>query len=260
MMITSDINNKQPFTVQTQQAHIKKHVAINDNETELSQDTIEISKTKEKKGLNKPVLALSTIGTLIPLIFIAKRHGANETKSLFKKILDVEYEGLQGLKDIASVSVGSILGGLSGGLLTSKKEDYKEKIKESLYQFLNIIVPLSATIGLGTLSSKLIEKLKNPTSLTKGSIKVGSIVAGIGIGMPIALGLTNKINDVIFNNKDKSQHRKIKPKDFVAQTDDVIAALSMMFKPLGILQKALPFIFVSCGYDAGAHSVPEKAS
>ncbi len=173
----------------------------------------------------------ATAGTLLPLIFFAKRQNKN--------IFNIKY----GLKEMISVSAGGILGGAAAGLLFDKKEYGKQKVNEAVFQFMNASVPSVFVAGL----LKLSEKFK---SLNNKKAKLLLIITGLFGGMQTASCLSNKINDP-FN---KVPDRKVTLKDSVANVDDAIGALVLAKIPVAQkihAEKFLPVIYGWCGYRAG---------
>lgn len=173
----------------------------------------------------------ATAGTLLPLIFFAKRQNKN--------IFNIKY----GLKEMISLSAGGILGGVAAGLLFDKKEYGKQKVNEAVFQFMNASVPSSFVAGL----LKLSEKFK---SLNNKKAKLLLIITGLFGGMQAASCLSNKINDP-FN---KVPDRKVNLKDSVANVDDAIGALVLAKIPVAQkihAEKFLPVIYGWCGYRAG---------
>ena len=142
-------------------------------------------KPEHKKGLNLAVLAFTIIGTAIPLAIVKHnqfkaltpelvKQGKEELRELLNKsnifknakvstfiknnsdklsefnqkwnILNVD---LENIKIMLSVAGGSILGGLTGGLITEKNKDSRKNIiKESIFQFINVATPASAVFLL----------------------------------------------------------------------------------------------------------------
>lgn len=198
----------------------------------------------KKQGIDLPVVATTIAGTLLPMFMI---------KSYQKtKLWKIEY----GLKEMLFTSLGSITGGLTGGLLFSKNkknEDKKAKVKESVFQFTNIAIPTSIVAGL----LKLTEKSKN----LKGVVpKIAAVVAGIGGGMPLAACISNNINNHIVD-KDSPCKRKLCLKDCFVHVDDLIGALVLAKVPLVDklhVDKILPAIYGLCGYGAGTKKEEHK--
>ena len=172
----------------------------------------------------------AAIGTLIPLLFFAKKQNS--------KITNVHY----GLKEIATVSAGSIIGGILGGRIDNNKYDQIQKVKEGVFQFSNATIPPALVLGINRLS-------KNCKFANKTVPKILSTCAGLGIGMVLSAKVSNKICDP----KDKEPDRKLTIKDSIANVDDAIGVLAMSNFPS--LQKVagvmLPLVYAFCGFRAG---------
>lgn len=206
---------------------------------------------KTTKKVNMPVIATTIAGTVIPMLIIRKHQGKSLKTNALKglnlfskaktvlKSFNIEY----GLKEMIFSGAGSVLGGLSGGLLFNKNENKKHKIKESVFQLANIAIPTSIV-------AFLLNKSKN----LKGVFpKIASVAGGIAVGMPIVAFLSNKINNT-FIDKDNLSKRKICLKDYFIQIDDVIGALILAKIPFASklhADKALPALYGLCGYEAG---------
>ncbi len=182
---------------------------------------------------NESIRALTgaIVGTAIPLLTLAKKQRKN--------ILNMKY----GLKEIAGISAGSIIGGVAGGMIGADKFDRKQKVNEGIFQFMNAAVPPVVVFGL----TKLTEKIK-PLNNVYG--KIGAIFTGLLAGMFGAAKLSNLICDPY----DRVPDRKLTMKDSLANIDDAIGALAMTDIP--VLKKVpvaslLPPIYVLCGYRAG---------
>ncbi len=171
------------------------------------------------------------IGAAIPLVTFSKKQKKN--------FLKMEY----GLKEIAGVSAGSIIGGVAGGMINADKFDRKQKVNEGIFQFMNAVVPPAAVLALMKLSDKI-----NPLNNAYG--KIGIVVTGLLGGMFGAAKLSNLICDP----KDKVPDRKLTMKDSIANIDDALGVLAMADIPaLKKLPVAplLPPIYILCGYRAG---------
>lgn len=171
------------------------------------------------------------IGAAIPLVTFSKKQKKN--------FLKMEY----GLKEIAGVSAGSIIGGVAGGMINADKFDRKQKVNEGIFQFMNAVVPPAAVLALMKLSDKI-----NPLNNAYG--KIGIVVTGLLGGMFGAAKLSNLICDP----KDEVPDRTLTMKDSIANIDDALGVLAMADIPaLKKLPVAplLPPIYILCGYRAG---------
>lgn len=172
-------------------------------------------------------------------------------------------------EDLLKLAAGSILGGLTGGLLTDKKENAKPKVRESLQQFFgNITIPVSIL----ALNMHLLDKSKFKMPLLKETRKfasklnplikqvprIGITIASLFGGLALGNKIMNKVNDKIFNGKE---NREVKPSDFSAHADDLCFASSFIFKSpkvQGVISRILPATFLVAGYEAGTHKAQEN--
>lgn len=173
----------------------------------------------------------AVIGTAIPLLFFAKK----QNKNIFK----LNY----GLKEIITVSAGSIIGGVLGGRIDNDKFDQRQKVNEGIFQFANTAIPAAMVAGFSKLASN-IKLLNNNIG------KAGAIIGGIITGMFTAA----KVSNFICDPKDKVPDRKLTIKDSLANVDDALSALAMTDSP--VLNKIpvgpiLPLVYILCGYRAG---------
>lgn len=193
-----------------------------------------------KTGVNMPVIALTSIGTLLPVLMTSKYQNKLPLKESFKKILKIEY----GLKEMLFISLGSVLGGFAGGIIDDKGKNTKNKIKEGIFQYLNIALPTCFAAGLLALT----HKTKNCNNNTG---KIAAILTGVLGGIPIAAFTSNKINNSIFGNET---NRKIRFKDCLIHVDDLVSAVVLAKVPFLDklhVDKILPFIYATCGYETG---------
>ncbi len=187
----------------------------------------DISKADKTKALIG-----STIGTVLPILFMMKKQGV-------KNPLKLKY----GMWDMIGVSAGSIVGGVGAGLIAEDKKVQKNRLKEGLFQFMNASIPTWIVGGVVSLceNSKKYNNKRN---------KILSVVGGLLVGMYGAAALSN----VIVDPKDKHPDRKLSFKDALANIDDGIGALALAKIP--IVEKLnigrfLPIIYAACGYRAG---------
>jgi len=233
------------------------------NNSVVAKDRVDISSAKtqvKKEKLNLPVLCATAIGTLASVLFIRKYKGmsikndlmklsrSSDIKTNLKNIINFVNLDIN-LKEMLILGVGSISGGLTGGIITDKNQNTKNKVKEGVYQFTNIFVPAAIVTGL----LKLVEKSKISNPLNTKIAKIGAVVAGIGGGMKISSVICNKINNSIVD-KNAKEKRAIKLKDGIMQLDDISLALILANPKLAgklCLNKILPILFLTCGYEAG---------
>lgn len=177
------------------------------------------------------VIAGAGVGTLLPMLFIAKKQKTN--------IFKIKYN----TKEMLMLSSGAIVGGLAAGIYSGKKEHRKQKIHEGVFQFLNATIPTLLTASLLSLT----KKCKN---INNNIGKLISAVVGLAGGMLLASKLANFINDPY----DKVPDRKLTLKDSIANIDDAVGILVVSKVPLTDklqIEKTLPAIYGLCGYRAG---------
>ncbi len=174
----------------------------------------------------------STIGTAIPILFMMKKQGV-------KNPLKLKY----GMWDMIGVSAGSIIGGVSAGLIAENKKVQKNRLKEGLFQFMNASIPTWIVGGVVSLCD-------NSEKYNTKKNKILSVIGGLLVGMYGSAALSNVITDP----KDKYPDRKLTFKDALANIDDGLGALALAKIP--IIEKLnigrfLPIIYAACGYRAG---------
>lgn len=190
----------------------------------------------------------SMTATLGILSLLAKKQfkGKIDLKKLFK----VDFESP--VKVIA-LATASTIGGLTGGLLADKKENRKAKLKEGIHQFLgNILTPISI-VGI-TLSQI---KKKNLSKVKEGIIGGLAAIVGVATGVTGGNWVASKVNRAIFKEDDK---RKITAKDFGIHIDDIMTVVALTATGETVknfISKALPAIFLVCGYEAGTKHNPK---
>lgn len=174
----------------------------------------------------------ATLGVLAPLsglMAIQKQ----------KNPLNIKY----GLGEMIALSLGGIVGGITGGSLKSTKQERTKKSKEGVFQFLNMAMPASCVAGAMKICDK-VERLNNVPA------KIAGTVLGMATGIFSGVKLSNKIVDP----KDKEPDRKLTIKDSVANLDDAVGILVLAdvkaAKKIKI-ERALPLIYTYCGSRAG---------
>ncbi len=183
--------------------------------------------------------ALASAGYLA-LLSKKQFKGPLQLKNLFKVDFSKAINAI-GLATSATV------GGLAGGMIADTKDTRKAKLKEGIHQFLgNIITPISI-VGVAT---HLIEKRNLPR--TKELLYSGlAAIGGVGVGVTAGNKVASKVNEAIFKEDDT---RKVKAKDFGIHIDDVMTWLALTAKTdvvKNFISKALPVVYLICGYEAG---------
>lgn len=199
---------------------------------------------KASTNLKAGAFLTATAGTGIAYAIMLKKFGysTNIAKalktplkdwSIFKVKFDEEKAQVQKL--VGALAVGSVGGGLLGGIAFDNKENYNSKFRESIIQMVgNIATPLACVwagmAGFKKLEpsiEKFIPKLKsaNAQKFLKGVPSVlatgASLVAGIFLG--------NKVGNVINKNAFRvDDNRKIKISDMSPHLDDLCLAISLV--------------------------------
>ncbi|MBR2068439.1 MAG: hypothetical protein IJ877_01625 [Candidatus Gastranaerophilales bacterium] len=217
--------------------------------TKLSKDTkLILNKSKER------ILSFKDVKTLFNNI------GQSENGYKFLNKLIPEPQNVKA-KDIFSEIgylsvygaipvVGGIAGGTAADKITDKehaKENFPNKVKEGLYQYLaNIFMcNVGAGIALG-----ILEKL----GITSKGARAAGMTAGIaatGIigGSKIANFIDKKVISPIFKTKAAQKERTPEVLDIGLHTDD-IATVSLL-SGLKWIEPALPVMYSLSGYRAG---------
>ncbi len=236
-------------------------------------DTIEISKTEAPKETQKEALkeekpnthkhekvptkvkvaaiAGSVAGALAFLFFAAKGQNKgdfNSAKSLdkVKQMFKVDYE--KNFLVPMGLAASATIGGTLGGLIIDKKDKRKPKIKECIHQILgNVIVPITL-VGVAASQIKKIPDLSKTKKIVYNGL---AAIAGVGAGVTGGNWLASKVTKTIYNEKDE---RKVGPQDFGIHVDDLLTVIALNAKGEALKEfigKALPAIFLICGYQAG---------
>ena len=227
-------------------------------------------KTPENLNMNKQinfsanrkrVKVASVIGSAIGITAaVAGIYAMAKKRNPDTKLHNLTYEE----KDVLLIGAGSVLGGLTGGLLSDEnKNNIKPKLREASQQFFGSMM---CPIGLLALANKGLEKLnytppKIPNNvkgakalnviigaLPKVAVTIGSIVAGMEIGNKIM----NKVNNKIF--KEEVKH-DVEASDYLVHADDICLAANLLLKDTKsiskITSKALPATFILAGIKTG---------
>lgn len=186
------------------------------------------------------------IGAVIPTIIIAKKQKPNLKVSSLKnfwEFININYQR----DEFLAVGLGSIVGGLLGGLNDPHEKNKLKKLEEGTFQAMNIIIPTF----LVTESLKFCKKTK---SLNNGWAKAAATLGGVIIGVNGAVLLSNMIDKKVFNKYECNPNRKFRSRDLVVHVDDLVGALVISkwsFAEKLQLNKFLPAIFAWNGYEVG---------
>ena len=205
-----------------------------------------------KKVVKAAAITGSALASAGYLALLSKKQfkGPFNPKNLFK----VDFSSA--LRAIG-LATSATAGGLAGGMIADTKDTRKAKLKEGIHQFLgNIVTPISI-VGI---TSSLIEKRNLPR--VKELLYTGiAAIAGVGVGVTAGNKVASKVNEAIFKEDDT---RKVKIKDFGIHVDDVMTWLALTAKTdvvKNFISKALPVVYLICGYEAGtcgAHGKEEN--
>ena len=217
--------------------------------------------TPTKKKIDKKVIVGATVGSALGIagavagVYHMAKKG--DPKLLLRNLAYAE-------KDVLLIGAGSVLGGLTGGLLTDKeKKNTVPKIREATEQMVGCI---ALPVGLLAAGNKLLDKanikmpqLKSASTmagyinnalkhLPKVLTTLGCLVAGMFLGHEI----TEKISNKIFKEE---KNTKVEAKDFLVHTDDLCVAASLIFKDTEkiskVTNKILPLSFILSGIKTG---------
>ena len=189
-----------------------------------------ITSEESETPLKCKVTAGAVAGTLLPMMFLAKRQNV--------KLHQIKY----GLNELILTSTCAIAGGTAAGML-AEKEHAKQKLNEGVFQFMNATVPTLICGGLFKLSNKF-------KAINNNAFKIAGTFVGLFAGMHIGAAISNKINDP----QDIVPDRKLTIKDSIANVDDALGVLILAKIPIAKklhVDKLLPAIFSWCGYRAG---------
>ncbi len=213
---------------------------------------------EKESGLKKILpLAFSAMGAFLSLAIINKCRGGKLNREILKngKMLDKlrelgGYFETDSVKEILFTAGGALTGGLSGGFISDKnKENRKEKVKNSVFEMVNITVPTLFVVGM----EKILGSFKN-MKMNPAIKKALPIVLGVGLGAPAAAKISGAINKKAFK-EDNSKQRHFRPKDYLVHIDDIVTAFALARLPFlkAIpFDKILTFIYIHCGYEAGS--------
>lgn len=221
-----------------------------------------VSQTQNNQRKNKAVVtaasiagsALGIAGTVAGIYAFARK--GNPAASL----LNLKYAE----KDVLLIGAGSILGGLTGGLIADRnKENVNPKLREASQQFVgNTLFPVLTSAVANKALDKSGFKLPQINSTSKvakiantalaAAPKVVVTIASLMGGMQVGNKLMNAINNKIF--KEDVKH-SIAPEDMLVHTDDICLTANMILKDTKVISsitsKALPVTMIIPGAKAG---------
>lgn len=218
----------------------------------------EQASTKVKAGVL--LTTLTSIAMAMAFVFKHKGEPFNSPLKFFKTLTHIKYEKEKHEveKLVATLGLASIAGGVLGGLIFDKKENYQAKYRESLMQLCNVFTPLGFVAGAIHLFEKA--QKKYPSILVKDTPKTKTLeilLTGICLTGGILAGnkIGNVLNKSIFGEKDK---RKIKMCDMSPHIDDLCLAASLMTKDVPFVPRLIPAALIITGYAAGISQETNK--
>ena len=228
----------------------------------------QVKQPEASKKVKAGVMATTALGVAAGTAVAFKRGGHSINPVKIAK--DIKNSGFAKVdydwKNIITISLGSVFGGLTGGLIFDKKENMKAKIREATIQILaNILIPLGCVAGGTNLFEKTIKKpllkaLKKVTPDGKPNTNcmtakwMNAVVTVATLGAAIFGGnkATNILNEKLYNIKDD---RKVKVADMSGHIDDTCLAISTGFGPNNavakVVSRVIPAALMVCGYSAG---------
>ncbi len=169
------------------------------------------------------------------------------------------------------IGLGSVLGGLAGGLLSDKnKENTKPKLREASQQFIgNMLFPLG-TLAIGNKllqkanivmpqikSTNIVSKIAN--NMIKAAPKAATTILSLICGMEIGNKVVNKLNNKIF--KEEVKH-DVKAEDYLVHADDICITANMLLKDVesmtSLTSTILPLSFIVSGSKTGIQQKSEQ--
>lgn len=242
-----ETNNNQYFKGSTTFDSNKFYAQIKQKEQENRVDEF-FGTHKDAKcgGTSIWAIAGAIIGAAIPTIILAKKQKPNLKVNSFKNFMEfinINY----GRNEFLAVGLGSIVGGLLGGLNDPHEKNKLKKLEEATFQTMNIIIPTY----LVTESMNFCERKK---SLNNPYAKAAATLGGVILGVNAAVLLSNAIDKKVFNKYECNPNRKFRSRDLVVHVDDLVGALVISkwsFAEKLQLNKFLPAIFAWNGYEVG---------
>ena len=192
------------------------------------------------------ITGMSMLGVAASIALLAKRAGYSlKPSKIFKNIKNsylakVDFEA----KEVIAMGAGSCLGGLAAGVMIDKdKDNRKAKLRESLMQIGNVSIPI------------LTVHLMSKTIFGKSSegVRAFAGLGGVAIGVVLANLIMNKLNNIIFKEKN-GEGRGVKLTDFSAHLDDVVVAAHYIAPKSSIVHaigRIIPAALVIPGMEVG---------
>lgn len=256
--------------------------AVTQNTVKKVSNTPVNNDRKSQIKVNTGVALTSALGVAGAVALIAKKQGFSLSPSKIKntpvkdwaifgiteklrpekKVMKLEWA------EIMTLGIASVTGGLIGGAIFDKKENFKTKCYEAVSQLIgDITIPLSF-VALPTLFYKKFEdlsdstttkhlKLQNVSKVIKNNkflrVATATLVSGSSLAAGIITGnrVSNKLNG---HFSGEEVDRGIRLTDFAPHLDDVCLAITLMAEksPFGdIVSKFVPIALTVAGIETG---------
>lgn len=223
---------------------------------------------KASKGVKIGTFFTTLAGVATSMYFVFKKNKSvnfdgiknfDGVKNYFKAFTNVKYDEKSDelAWSVAKLGIGSVTGGLLGGIIFDKKENYMAKVRESVTQLVgNIGIPLLFVAGGGKLfekhlGPKIVDMFNLKSFKWDKAVKIPQILAQTGLlvaGIFAGNSMGNAINKTFFKVDEK---RKIKLSDMSPHLDDVCVSASLVFKESEKISRFVPPALMIAGYSAG---------
>ncbi len=203
------------------------------------------------KTNKKRVTAASIAGSAIGIgAAVAGVYAMAKRRNPMTTLKNLTYE--EG--DVLLIGAGSVLGGLTGGLMADKNKNNKTlKLREASQQFIgNMVFPISILAGANKLLNKYVIKSLENLSARDMVIKTAVCIASLVGGMELGNAVMNRVNNKIF--KEEIKH-DVHAEDYLVHADDLCLTANMVLKDFkqisAITSKILPLTFIVAGSKTG---------
>lgn len=225
------------------------------------------------KSSKRKILATSALGTSAAFAIISHKQGFRVSKLAKTPVKDWALfkikEGSLKIeeKEVLALAGGSVAGGLAGGAMFDKKENFNAKTQEALSQLLgNVSVPIACVSLAARLyranKDTILKHVPQIKGEDKGFVKFANrslkalppvALTGAALGAGIIAGnrVCNFINEKL---SGKKVERGIKGSDFAPHVDDLCLAITLMSPGTVVgdaISKTVPFFLTVPGYQTG---------
>lgn len=225
------------------------------------------------KSSKRKILATSALGTATAFGIISHKQGFRISKLAKSQVKDwalfkIKDGALQiEEKEVLGLAGGSVVGGLAGGAMFDKKENFNAKTQEALSQLLgNVSVPIACVSLAARLyranKDAILKHVPQIKGEDKGFVKyanralkaippVGLTGVALGVGIIAGNKVCNFINEKL---SGKKVERGIKGSDFAPHVDDLCLAITLMSPGTVVgdaISKTVPFFLTVPGYQTG---------